>query len=111
MVDIIGKYRRVLNLKECPIKIRKQALMNAASYLTIHDLNPKAASELFAEFFPHFKDDAQIAYQYVECLWQQEDCKFDAVNFVWDFFSKANGHKKTSMRYLQLFALGTSYCT
>lgn len=111
VVEIISKYRRVLNLKNCPSNVRKQALMNAASYLTIHDLNPKAASELFGEFYPNFKDDEQIAHQYIECLWQQEDRKADAVNFIRTFFSKANGHKKTSTRYLQLFALGTSYCT
>ena len=110
-VEIIGKYRRVLNLKKCPVRIQRQALTNAASYLTIHDLNPKAASELFREYLPLFKDDAQIAHQYVECLWQQDDRKSDAVNFIRDFFSKANGHKKTSKQYLQLFALGTSYCT
>lgn len=111
IMEIIGKYRRVLNYKDCPTNVRKQALMNAASYLTIHDLNPKAASELFAEFYPYFKDDEQIAHQYIECLWQQEDRKVDAVNFIRSFFSKATGHKKTSPQYLQLFALGTSYCT
>lgn len=111
VVEIISKYRRVLKLKECPFKLRRQALINAASYLAIHDLNPKAASELFCEYLPLFKDDAHIAYQYVEYLWQQEDRKSDAVNFIREFFSKANGHKKTSTQYLQFFALGTSYCT
>lgn len=109
--EIIGKYRRVLNLKKCPIKLRRQALVNAASYLTIHDLNPKMASELVYEYLPLFKDDAHIAHQYVEYLWQQEDRKSDAVNFIRQFFSKANGHKKTSPQNLQFFALGTSYCT
>lgn len=111
VAEIISKYRRVLNQKDSPLKIRKQALLNAASYLSANDLNPKAASELIKEYLPIFKDDEQIAYQYVVCLWQQEDRKFDTVNFIREFFSKANGHKKTSNQYLQFFALGTSYCT
>lgn len=111
VAEIISKYRRVLNQKNSPIKIRKQALLNAASYLSANDLNAKAAGELIKEYLPMFKDDEQIAYQYVVCLWQQEDRKLDAVTFIREFFSKASGHKKTSNQYLQFFALGTSYCT
>lgn len=109
--EIISKYRRVLNLKDCPHKIRKRALMNAASYLSANDLNPKAAGELIKEYMAAFRDDEQIAYQYVVCLWQQEDRKADTVTFIREFFSSANGHKKNSSKYLQFFALGTSYCT
>lgn len=110
-MEIIGKYRRVLNLKKCDESIRKQALINASSYLNTSELNPKAASELITEYWSNFKDDEQVAYLYVVYLWQQEDCKGQTVNFFKDFFSRAKGHKKTSPKYLQLFALGTSYCT
>ena len=108
--EIIEKYKRVLKLKDCPTKLSRQALLNATSYLSSLALSANAA-ELFAEYIPLFKDDAQIALQYLECLWQQEDRKADAVTFVRQFFSKASGHKRTSERYLQLFAIGTSYCT
>ena len=108
--EIIEKYRQVLKLKDCPTKLSRQALLNATSYLSSLALSSNAA-ELFAEYFPLFKDDAQIALQYLECLWQQDDRKSDAVTFVRQFFSKASGHKRTSDRYLQLFAIGTSYCT
>ena len=107
---IIEKYRRVLDLKDCPEKLRKQALQNATGHLTTIALSADA-SKMFADYFPSFKDDPQIALQYLECLWQQEDRKADAVTFVREFFSKAAGHKRTSDKYLQLFAIGTSYCT
>lgn len=110
-VEIVGKYRRVLNLKKCDSLIRKQALINVSSYLNTTELNPKAASEILKEYWSYFKDDEQIAYIYVVYLWQQEDCKAETISFLKNFFSHANGHKKTSSRYLQLFALATSYCT
>ena len=109
--EIVSKYRRVLNLKDCSIKIKKQALLNATSYLCVNDLNPKGASDLMSEYFRDFKDDPQIAYQYVVYLWQQDERKKDTINFIKEYFSHAEGHKKTSSQYLQLFALGTSYCS
>ena len=109
--EIVGKYRRVLNLKDCTIKIKKQALLNVTSYLCVNDLNPKGASDLMSEYFRDFKDDPQIAYQYIVYLWQQDERKKDTINFIKEYFSRAEGHKKTSSQYLQLFALGTSYCS
>ncbi len=111
MEDTVGRYRRVLKTSDAPKYIRRKALLNVASYLTITCLNPEAAANIIAEFLEDFRDDTQVCSQYVDYLWQQEESKEKADLFIRKFFSGHNKHKKTHPKYFEFFAKGVGYCS
>ncbi|MDN3955815.1 S1 RNA-binding domain-containing protein [Sporolactobacillus laevolacticus] len=105
--ETIEKYKRVLNAKDTPHSIKKQALINLSSYLRNDRLNPELAISIIQDYYQFFKNDIDINKIYVQLLWSiDEKSREKSTKLLRSFF---NTNKKTDSRNLELFALAVSY--
>ena len=106
------KYKRLLNDKNCDIRVKKKALMNLASYMAVNLLDMDGAIQIFEEYYNNygFKNDVDITKLYTQFLWSSSgDGKQKACNILERYF-RDRKHKKTAMRNLELFAIAVTYC-
>lgn len=108
--ETVDLYRRILNHKNTPIRIKKIAIRHIADYLSNARLNSTAAIHVMEEYLPLFEDDSDMHIHYIYLLWSQgKEEKGKATNVIISYFSTPN-HKKLDKNNLTFFALGTGYC-
>ncbi len=108
----VEKYKRLLNDKECEVRVKKKALMNLASYTAINLIDMDSAIRIFDEYYNsyNFKNDIDITKLYTQYLWSSgEKGKQRACAILERYFGNKS-HKKTAQRNLELFAITVTYC-
>lgn len=111
--DTLQRYKHILNDKQADRRIKRKALLNLTSYISINLMDNEQTISIFEEYIDKlaFGDDVDVIKMYVGYLWRSDDiAKTKACDILERFFKKPY-HKKTDSRNLELYAMAVNYCS
>lgn len=109
--DTLQKYKQILNDKSCEKKIKKKALLNLTSYISINLVDNEQTIKVFDDYVEklELQNDGDVIIMYVQYLWRSDDVAKEKACDILDRFFRNRRHRKTQESYLELFALATNY--
>lgn len=109
--DTIQRYRQILNDAKCEKHIKKKALLNLTSYISINLVDNEQTIKTFDDYIEKldFLNDVEVVKMYVQYLWRSDDVAKEKACDVLDRFFRKKIHKKTTKQNMELFAIATHY--
>lgn len=109
--DTLQKYKQILNDSKCNKDIKKKALLNLTSYISINLADNEQTVGIFDRYVKKlgFDNDVDIIKMYVQYLWRMDIATKEKACDILDRFFKNKSHKKTQNEYIELFAIATNY--
>ena len=111
MKKVTEDYKHLLNEAECPPSVKKTALINLTSYLSINVMDLEASIQVFEEYIDdcNFRNDVDVIKLYSQYLWRSDESGKKKACDVLQHFFRNKKNKKTSPANLELFAMATAY--
>lgn len=109
--ETLQKYKQILNDKKCDKRIKKKALLNLTSYISINLSDNEQTIQVFDDYIGklEFQNDVDIIKMYVQYLWRSDDVAKEKACDLLDRFFRNKMHKKTRESNFELFAMATNY--
>lgn len=101
-LEVEEAYRSILRTNDAPYEIKKHALINLVSYVSIEHLSHQSAIKAFEDFYDQFEDDTDLLKLYVQSLWT-EGRKLEATNLLQQHVKGKNWRSKENQEIYGLF--------
>lgn len=110
---VVEKYKHLLNEKKCERNVKKKALINLTSYMSINLLDLDGVLQIFDEYVKicNFQNDVDILKLYTQYLWSSDVSGKEKACDILERYFRDKKHKKTALQNLELFAMAVSYCS
>lgn len=109
--DTLQRYKQILNDKKCDKKIKRKALLNLTSYISISLVDNEQTIKVFDDYVEKlgFQNDVEVMKMYVQYLWRSDNVAKEKACDLLDRFFRNKGGQKVREPYFELFTLATNY--
>lgn len=111
--DTLQQYKHILNEKDCDQRIKKRALLNLTSYISINLMDNEQTISVFEDYIDKlgFREDVTVINMYVQYLWRSDDVAKTKACDILERFFRSKAHRKLDKKYFELFTIAVNYCS